>query len=104
MAAVERIDQRWAICVAAFVALSIADMALTARLMGMGASELNPVMAAMVDTGWWWAIAFKAAVTSSVAVGLWLARDHRIVRATGLGFVALLGAIVAYQVLNLGVA
>lgn len=97
-------DRDWLLLVAWFVALNLLDLGLTLHLIARGATEMNPVMAALLDAGWGWAAAFKAIVTLGVAAGLWLGRRHLLVRRTGVAFVVLFAAIVAYQVIDLGLA
>jgi hypothetical protein len=97
-------DVGWAQVVAWFVALNLADLFLTLHLVSRGATEMNPVMAGLLDAGWGHATAFKVAVTLGVAAGLWLGRGHRLVRTTGLAFVAIFGLVVAYQLIGMQVA
>jgi hypothetical protein len=104
-AASTRLSEReWLSVVAAFVALSALDLALTLGLVDRGAVEMNPFMAGMLAQGWGWTAAFKGAITLGVAVGLWLGRRHRQVRRAGIGFVVLLAAVVLYQLIDLSVA
>lgn len=97
-------DRAWVLAVAAFVALNAADLGLTFLLVGRGATELNPVMARLLEAGWEWAAGFKAVVTVGVATGLWFGRDHLLVRRTGGAFLVLFAVITAYQVFDLGFA
>ncbi len=79
-------------------------MTFTLTLLDRGATELNPVMAALLEAGPIWAVLFKLAVTAAVAAGLWWGRRHRLVRIAGLGFVAALSVVVAYEMVNLAAA
>ena len=99
-----RSDAPWAQVVLCFVALNVLDLALTLHRIGRGAVEMNPVMAGMLDAGWHWAAAYKMAVTFGVAVGLWVGRDHRLVRRAGVGFVVLFAVVAAYQLGGVWVA
>ena len=94
-------DRAWFYLVASFVALSAADLGMTLRLVDLGAVELNPVMASVLDAGWAWATVFKGSITFGVTTGLWFGRRHRIVRQTGAAFVAVLVAVTIYQLVNL---
>jgi hypothetical protein len=99
-----RADRNWVLVVACFVVLNVADLGLTLHLVSRGASELNPVMARLLEAGWAWAAGFKVIMTLGVAAGLWFGRGHLLVRRTGVAFLMLFAAITAYQVIDLGVA
>ena len=86
------------------IALNVLDLGLTLHLVGRGAVEMNPVMAALLDAGWEWATLFKVGVTLGVAAGLWWGRSHLFVRRTGIAFVVLFALITLYQVIDLLVA
>jgi hypothetical protein len=97
-------DRDWALVVMWFVALNVLDLGLTLHLVGRGAVEMNPVMAALLDGGWGWAAAFKLATSAGVAAGLWVGRRHLLIRRTGIAFLVLLAAITVYQVVDVWAA
>jgi len=97
-------DRAWSQVVLWFVALSLLDLGLTLHLVERGAVEMNPLMARLLAGGWEGAAVFKGAITVGVAVGLWFGRRHRQVRRTGIAFVGLFAAIIAYQLFDLWVA
>lgn len=97
-------DAAWALVVLWFVSLNVLDLGLTVHLVDHGAVEMNPIMSALLDVGWEWAALFKALTTTGVAVGLWLGRRHLLVRRTGVAFVVLFAALIAYQMLDIWVA
>ena len=86
------------------MALSIADLLLTWRLIAMGASEINPVMARLYDSGLASAAALKGAVTLAVVGGIWLMRRYRRVLEFSLAVLVLLAALVAYEAVGLVLA
>jgi len=88
-------------CVAGIVALSAADLLLTWRLITMGASEVNPVMARLYDSGLASAAALKGAVTLAVVGGIWLMRRYRRVLEFSLAALVLFAALVAYEAVGL---
>jgi len=61
-------------------------------------------MALMLDAGWQWAALYKVVLAGLVAAGLWVGRDHRLVRRVGVAFVVLFAAVVVYQVVDVWVA
>jgi len=91
----------WAHVVLWFVALNLADLGLTLHLVARGATEMNPLMAHLLEAGWHHAAAFKVAVTIAVAVGLWAGRRHRLVRHTGVAFLGVYALVVAYQLVGM---
>ena len=93
-------DRDWALVVGWFVALNVLDLGLTLHLIGMGAQEMNPIMASLLEAGWEWAALYKGALTLAVAAGLWWGRRHRIVRRTGIAFVILFAVVTVYQVVG----
>lgn len=97
-------DRDWALVVWWFLALNILDLGLTLHLVERGAVEMNPLMAALLDSGWEWAAVFKVVTSTGVAVGLWLGRRHLVVRRTGSAFLILLGSITLYQVIDVWAA
>lgn len=97
-------DTGWAQVILWFAALNVLDLGLTLHLIARGATEMNPIMATLLDAGWQWAALYKLSLTLLVATGLWVGRAHRLVRRAGVAFVVLFVAIIAYQVLDVVVA
>lgn len=97
-------DRDWFQVVAWFVALNVLDLGLTLHLLGRGATEMNPIMARLLDAGWEWAAVFKGTITLGVAAGLWLGRRHVAVRRSGIAFVVLFALVMAYQLVDVWVA
>lgn len=59
------------------VLLGLADLLLTLRALGQGATELNPVMARLFAAGPVSAVSIKMGITLAVAGGIWLLRRYR---------------------------
>ena len=93
-------DADWAQVVLWFVALNVLDLGLTLHLIARGATEMNPVMAQLLEAGWHYAATFKLVVTAGVAAGLWFGRRHRLVRHTGIAFLVVFGAVLAHQMVG----
>lgn len=87
-----------AVVAVAIALLAAADVALTRHLIAHGASEVNPVMAALFAGGDGGAVALKAAVTIPVAASVWLLRRYRRVLEFSLVVLAASAALVAYEV------
>jgi hypothetical protein len=91
-------------CVTAVVLLGAADFVLTMRLIGMGATEINPVMARFLDGGPAAAAVFKGLVTVAVATGVWALRRYRRVLELSLAVLAVMTAVVLYEIAGLLIA
>jgi hypothetical protein len=59
------------------VLLGLADLLLTLRALGQGATEVNPVMARLFAAGPVTAGLIKMGITLAVAGGIWLTRSYR---------------------------
>lgn len=90
-----------ACCVAAVLALGAADFVLTLWLIGMGATEINPVMARLLDSGPVSAAVFKGLVTLAVAGGIWALRRYRRVLELSLAVLVVMTAVVLYEIAGL---
>jgi hypothetical protein len=88
-------------CAAAIAALSVVDLLLTWRFIGMGATELNPVMAGLFDSGLAGAAAVKVSITAVVVAGIVAMRRYRRVLEFSLVLVAALVVLVGYEVVGL---
>ena len=83
--------------VAAFVALNVADLVLTAYALDRGATEANPIMAALFGVNQGVAMAFKLAVALVVAVALWSLRRYRMILELSLALVAAFVLLLGYH-------
>jgi hypothetical protein len=88
-------------CLAAIALLGAADLTLTGRLLELGATEVNPVMAALFEKGTAPAVLFKGPVTAAVLAGIWALQRYRRVLELSLVVAAALTLLVAYQVAGL---
>jgi len=88
-------------CAVGILALSTADLLLTWRLIGLGAEEVNPVMARLFGGGLASAAVFKGAVTLAVSAGIWSLRRYRRVLEFSLVALALMAVLVVYEVAGL---
>jgi hypothetical protein len=86
-----------AVLLALVVGLQTADVALTARLLGEGAVEMNPVMSGLLATGPPAAVVLKAGVTGLLVAGVWRLRRYRRILEFTLAVAVALGAVVSYQ-------
>jgi hypothetical protein len=86
-----------AACAVAILVLSAVDLVLTHRLLALGATEANPLMAAALDAGVVPAAILKAAVTLPVAGAVWWLRRYRRVLELSMVVTGLLAALVVYQ-------
>lgn len=57
--------------------LNVADLALTLQALEAGASEVNPIMASLIDWDPLVASVFKAAIVLSVVSVIWVMRRYR---------------------------
>ena len=76
-------------------ALNLADLVLTQYALGAGAIEINPVMAALFESGS--AAAVKLAVGAFAVAGLWSMRRYRPALSMLVVMVAAMGILVTYQ-------
>jgi len=96
--AYRRRDGLVAVCLAAIVVLNLADLVLTQVLIDLGASEANPIMAALLAAGTVPAAAVKVAVTIAVVAGVWVLRRYRRMLEFSLVLLGALVLLAAYQV------
>jgi len=87
-----------AVCLAAIVVLNLTDLALTRVLIGLGASEVNPIMAGLLAAGAVPAVAVKVAVTIAVVGGVWVMRRYRRMLEFSLVLLGALALLAVYQV------
>lgn len=88
-----------AVALLAFVALSAADLLLTLRALDAGATELNPVMAALFDVGPLAAAVFKLSIAAIVAAVMWRARRYRRVLEVSLFATGSMAALLGYHLI-----
>jgi len=80
------------------VALNGADLALTLRALDLGASELNPAIGRLLEVDLALAVFIKTGLGVSVALTIWTLRRYRTVLEALLLLVAILVAVISYQV------
>ena len=83
------------------MALGLADVLLTSRLISFGAAELNPVMAGLLAGGPGTALLLKILVMAPVAAAVWWLRRYRRILEFSLIVVVVFAALIAYQAVAL---
>jgi hypothetical protein len=92
---------RSAVLMASIVVLNVADMAFTFAALDRGLEELNPVVAALLDTGHGLAAFVKIGVAVVLAAaGWWFRRFRRVIEAALL-VNAIMAGVVFYHLLGL---
>jgi hypothetical protein len=81
--------------------LSILDLYITLTVLRLGAVELNPVMAYLLDLGPVPAAMVKIGLVAAATTGLWLLRRHRAAVATSLLLLTAYGALIAFEFVGL---
>jgi hypothetical protein len=81
--------------------LSAVDLLITLSVLRMGAVELNPLMAWLIDLGTAQAAVFKIGVVLLATFGLWLLRRHRAALSTAVLLFAVYGSLVTFEVIGL---
>jgi len=92
---------RSAVLMASIVALNVADMAFTFAALDRGLEELNPVVAALLDTGHGFAAFVKIGVAVVLAAAGWRFRRYRRVIEAALLVAAVMAGVVVYHLLGL---
>jgi hypothetical protein len=95
---------RSAVLMASIVALNVADMAFTFAALDRGLEELNPIVAALLDSGHGVAAFVKIGVSVLLAAAGWRFRRFRRVIEAALLVVAIMSGVVVYHLLGLLVA
>ncbi len=85
-------------------ALNLADLVLTLRALELGAAELNPIMAALLDADPLVASVFKAAIVFGVVTTMWAMRRYRQVLGASLVLLAGFTVLISYSLIGLAVA
>jgi hypothetical protein len=86
-----------AVVIGLFLALSAADLGFTLRALDAGATEINPVMAALFEVGPVTAGLFKMGLALVVAVVMWVTRRYRRVLEVSLLAAAVMALLAAYH-------
>jgi hypothetical protein len=81
--------------------LSVLDLLLTLSVLRMGAIELNPVMAWLIELGAAPAAAGKIGLVVAATLGLWLLRRYRVALTTTLILLAIYSSLVAFELIGL---
>jgi hypothetical protein len=81
--------------------LSVLDLLLTLWVLRLGAVELNPVMAWLLDLGTAPAAAGKIGLVLAATLGLWLLRRYRMALITALGLLAVYCSLIAFELIGL---
>jgi hypothetical protein len=81
--------------------LSVVDLLITLSVLRMGAIELNPLMAWLIDLGTAPAAAAKIGVVLAATLGLWLLRRHRAALTTAAPLFAAYGSLVIFELIGL---
>ena len=81
--------------------LSIIDLLVTLTVLRMGAVEINPIMARLLEYGPGVAAFGKIGVVLLATLGLWLLRRHRAALSTALVLVAVYGSLVTFELVGL---
>lgn len=71
--------QLLAVVLVAIAVLNIADLLLTVRALELGAAELNPIMAALIESNLALAATFKVTIGIAVVAAMWLLRRYRLI-------------------------
>jgi len=79
LAAYRSRPQLLAVVLAAIALLNVADLLLTVQALELGAAELNPIMAAMIEADLALASAFKVTLGLAVVAVMWLLRRYRLI-------------------------
>lgn len=81
--------------------LSIVDLFITLNVLRLGAIELNPVMAFLLDLGPLPATLAKIGVMVAATGGLWLLRRHRAALTTALVLLVTYGTLVTFEMVGM---
>jgi hypothetical protein len=81
--------------------LSAVDLFITFNVLRLGAIELNPVMAYLLNLGPLPATLGKVGIMVAATGGLWLLRRHRAALTTALVMVAVYGSLVTFEMVGM---
>lgn len=81
--------------------LSVIDLVVTLVVLQMGAVELNPIMARLLEFGPAPAALAKISVVVAATIGLWFLRRHRAALSTALLLLVIYGTLVTMELVSL---
>ena len=81
--------------------LSALDLFITLAVLRMGAVELNPLMAYLLELGPLPAALAKVSLVVAATTGLWLLRRQRAALTTALGLAIAYGTLVSFELVGL---
>jgi hypothetical protein len=81
--------------------LSVLDLLITISVLRMGAVELNPLMAWLIDLGTVPAATAKISMVLLATLGLWMLRRYRAALTTAVLLFAVYGSLVTFELLGL---
>jgi hypothetical protein len=81
--------------------LSAIDLFITFNVLRLGAIELNPIMAYLLDLGPLPATLAKVGVMVAATGGLWLLRRHRAALTTALVILVVYGSLVTFELVGM---
>ena len=81
--------------------LSAVDLLITINVLRLGAIELNPIMAYLLNLGPLPATLAKVGVMVAATGGLWLLRRHRIALTTALIILVAYGSLVTFEMVGM---
>jgi hypothetical protein len=85
----------------AVVILNAVDLLLTVRAIGLGATELNPIMAGLLGFDPVVAAVFKLTLVAVVALSLWVLRGYRRTLEASLIMLGVFALVAAYHVIGI---
>ena len=80
---------------------SVVDLLITLELLRLGAVEVNPIMARLLEYGPGPAAVAKIGVVLVATLGLWRLRRHRAALTTAVALVAVYGSLVTFELVGL---
>ncbi len=86
-----------ALAIGMIVGLSAADLLLTLRALDLGAVELNPAMAWLLEVGPWAAAAFKLSTALAVGAVTWAMRRYRRILEASLLLAGIMTAVLVHH-------
>ena len=81
--------------------LSLIDLLVTLAVLRVGAVELNPIMARLLQTGPAPAAVAKVGIVLLATLGLWFLRRHKAALTTAVAVVAVYGSLVTFELVGL---
>ena len=81
--------------------LSTIDLLITLEVLRLGAVEINPIMARLLEFGPGPAAVAKLGVVLVATLGLWALRRHRAALTTAVVLMAVYGSLVTFELVGL---